>query len=203
MGTGSERGRDILAGDSAQQRIGFGLGQRVPRLRPPPPHFDLPVTPPNPSASSLAPLTLRRLFARLFLRFTHSAPPQPLSHSQGVRALLSPGALPPLTCADLLVPTSLPSSHPGARSFLLSHSVALGLTLASDQSIMPDIPKTASVVFDECNGPIRVDNEHKVVQPSELKAGEVLVKLEYTGVCRASSEPRTAVVVAVFLEPAS
>ncbi|GAA5946511.1 hypothetical protein JCM3775_007556 [Rhodotorula graminis] len=46
------------------------------------------------------------------------------------------------------------------------------------------IPKTArAVVFDECNGAIRVDKDHKVAQPSELKAGEALVKVEFTGVC--------------------
>ncbi|GAA6051168.1 hypothetical protein JCM3770_002571 [Rhodotorula araucariae] len=46
------------------------------------------------------------------------------------------------------------------------------------------IPKTATaVVFDECNGPIRVDKDHKVVQPDELKPGEVLVKVAFTGVC--------------------
>ncbi|BGO97768.1 Alcohol dehydrogenase [Rhodotorula toruloides] len=48
----------------------------------------------------------------------------------------------------------------------------------------PQIPKEGvAVVFDKCNGPIRVDKHHHVVQPSELKPGEVLVRVEYTGVC--------------------
>jgi len=52
------------------------------------------------------------------------------------------------------------------------------------------IPKTArAVVFDECNGAIRVDKDHAVTQANELKAGEALVKVEYTGVCRASNFP--------------
>ncbi|GAA5996310.1 zinc-dependent alcohol dehydrogenase [Rhodotorula paludigena] len=49
---------------------------------------------------------------------------------------------------------------------------------------MPQIPEAATaVVFDKCNGPIRVDKSHKVVQPNELAPGEVLVRVEYTGVC--------------------
>ncbi|GAA6026975.1 hypothetical protein JCM8097_006009 [Rhodosporidiobolus ruineniae] len=46
------------------------------------------------------------------------------------------------------------------------------------------IPKTATaIVFEEHNGPIKVVKDHKVVQPNELKPGEVLVRVEYTGVC--------------------
>ncbi|GAA5977942.1 hypothetical protein JCM10908_004171 [Rhodotorula pacifica] len=48
----------------------------------------------------------------------------------------------------------------------------------------PQIPKTApAVVFEECNGPIVYKEDHKVTQPNELKPGEVLVKIEATGVC--------------------
>ncbi|GAA6024387.1 hypothetical protein JCM10207_003307 [Rhodosporidiobolus poonsookiae] len=46
------------------------------------------------------------------------------------------------------------------------------------------IPKTATaVVFYEQNGPLKVEKDHKVVQPNELKPGEALVRVEYTGVC--------------------
>ncbi|GAA6026970.1 hypothetical protein JCM8097_006004 [Rhodosporidiobolus ruineniae] len=45
-------------------------------------------------------------------------------------------------------------------------------------------PKTATaIVFEEHNGPIKVVKDHNVVQPNELKPGEVLVRVEYTGVC--------------------
>ncbi|BGP13916.1 hypothetical protein JCM10213_002559 [Rhodosporidiobolus nylandii] len=46
------------------------------------------------------------------------------------------------------------------------------------------IPKEATaIVFEEHKGPIKVDKHHHVAQPSELKPGEVLVRVEYTGVC--------------------
>ncbi|GAA5919331.1 hypothetical protein JCM21900_005559 [Sporobolomyces salmonicolor] len=46
------------------------------------------------------------------------------------------------------------------------------------------IPKmAAAVAFDETGGPITFRPEHPVKQPGELKPGEVLVKVEYTGVC--------------------
>ncbi|GAA5965304.1 hypothetical protein JCM8115_002248 [Rhodotorula mucilaginosa] len=46
------------------------------------------------------------------------------------------------------------------------------------------IPKTApAVVFEKCNGPITYQEDHKVTQPDELKPGEVLVKIEASGVC--------------------
>lgn len=56
-----------------------------------------------------------------------------------------------------------------------------------------NIPKTApAVVFEKVNGPIVYKEDHPVTQPKDLKPGEVLVKLECSGVCRESrarSEP--------------
>ncbi|GAA5919329.1 hypothetical protein JCM1841_004341 [Sporobolomyces salmonicolor] len=52
--------------------------------------------------------------------------------------------------------------------------------MATDLSV----PKTAcAIVFEEANGPISFNTNHPVKQASELKPGEVLVKIEYTGVC--------------------
>ncbi|GAA5862223.1 hypothetical protein JCM8547_007775 [Rhodosporidiobolus lusitaniae] len=46
------------------------------------------------------------------------------------------------------------------------------------------IPKEATaIVFYEQNGPLKIEKNHRVVQPSELKPGEALVRVEYTGVC--------------------
>lgn len=46
------------------------------------------------------------------------------------------------------------------------------------------IPKTqTAVVFDKNNAPLQVRKDWPVVQPSELKPGEVLVRLAYSGVC--------------------
>ncbi|POY76686.1 putative Alcohol dehydrogenase [Rhodotorula taiwanensis] len=46
------------------------------------------------------------------------------------------------------------------------------------------IPKTApAVVFEKINGPIVYKEDHPVTQPQDLKPGEVLVKIECTGVC--------------------
>ncbi|GAA5978848.1 hypothetical protein JCM11641_003585 [Rhodosporidiobolus odoratus] len=49
---------------------------------------------------------------------------------------------------------------------------------------MTQIPQEATaVVFKEQNGPILIDKKHKVTQPKDLKPGEVLVKIAYSGVC--------------------
>lgn len=46
------------------------------------------------------------------------------------------------------------------------------------------VPKTAlAIVFDEHDGPLRVEREHLVATP---EVGEVLVRIAYTGVCRES-----------------
>lgn len=47
-----------------------------------------------------------------------------------------------------------------------------------------NIPKTqTAIVFEKNNAPIQVRKDWPVVQPSELKPGEVLVRLAYSGVC--------------------
>uniref|UniRef100_K3WH66 alcohol dehydrogenase n=1 Tax=Globisporangium ultimum (strain ATCC 200006 / CBS 805.95 / DAOM BR144) TaxID=431595 RepID=K3WH66_GLOUD len=47
-----------------------------------------------------------------------------------------------------------------------------------------DIPKTqTAIVFEKNNAPLQVRKDWPVVQPSELKPGEVLVRLAYSGVC--------------------
>lgn len=92
-----------------------------------------------------------------------------------------PGAFP--------VPSSSSSSFsarpadPRTSSVQFPRTSTTRTTMSNEQ-----IPKSArAVVFDECNGAIRVDKDHAVTQPNELKAGEALVKVEYTGVCRASN----------------
>ncbi|POY76685.1 putative Alcohol dehydrogenase [Rhodotorula taiwanensis] len=48
----------------------------------------------------------------------------------------------------------------------------------------PQIPKTApAVFFEKANGPITFVVDHPVTQPEDLKPGEVLVRIEATGVC--------------------
>jgi propanol-preferring alcohol dehydrogenase len=48
----------------------------------------------------------------------------------------------------------------------------------------PTIPKTqTAVVFEKHNGPLFVKTDHPVVQQKDLKPGEALVKIVYTGVC--------------------
>ncbi|GAA6024378.1 hypothetical protein JCM10207_003304 [Rhodosporidiobolus poonsookiae] len=47
-----------------------------------------------------------------------------------------------------------------------------------------DIPKTApAAVFTSAGGPIKYDPNYPVPQKEDLKPGQVLVKLEYSGVC--------------------
>lgn len=47
-----------------------------------------------------------------------------------------------------------------------------------------DIPKTqTAVVFEKNNAPLQVRKDWPVVQPEDLKPGEVLVRLAYSGVC--------------------
>jgi len=47
-----------------------------------------------------------------------------------------------------------------------------------------DIPKTQNaIVFEEQNGPLMYKTDWPVVQPNELKPGEVLVRIAYSGVC--------------------
>jgi propanol-preferring alcohol dehydrogenase len=47
-----------------------------------------------------------------------------------------------------------------------------------------DIPKTqTAVVFEENNAPLQVRKDWPVTQPEDLKPGEVLVRLAYSGVC--------------------
>lgn len=49
---------------------------------------------------------------------------------------------------------------------------------------MVAIPKTqTAVIFEKANGPLFVRNNHPVVQQPQLKPGEALVRIEYTGVC--------------------
>ncbi|KAK4702807.1 hypothetical protein P7C70_g3410, partial [Phenoliferia sp. Uapishka_3] len=46
------------------------------------------------------------------------------------------------------------------------------------------IPKTQTAcVFTKHNGPIEVRTDHPVVQQKDLKPGEALVNIKYTGVC--------------------
>ncbi|KAI5474696.1 alcohol dehydrogenase [Pseudohyphozyma bogoriensis] len=48
----------------------------------------------------------------------------------------------------------------------------------------PSVPKTqTAVVFEEQNGPLYVRNNHPVVQQKDLKPGEALVRVLYSGVC--------------------
>jgi len=48
----------------------------------------------------------------------------------------------------------------------------------------PQVPKTAhACVFADSNAPIKYKEDHPVPQQSDLKPGEVLIKVEYSGVC--------------------
>lgn len=79
---------------------------------------------------------------------------------------------PPLLASRNSLPSS--SLHTPAKEYTRDF-------MANEQ-----IPKTApAVVFEKCNGPITYQEDHKVTQPDELKPGEVLVKIEASGVCRA------------------
>uniref|UniRef100_H3G6U0 alcohol dehydrogenase n=2 Tax=Phytophthora ramorum TaxID=164328 RepID=H3G6U0_PHYRM len=47
-----------------------------------------------------------------------------------------------------------------------------------------DVPKTqTAVMYEADNAPLQVREDWPVVQPEDLKAGEVLVRMAYTGVC--------------------
>ncbi|KAG7379861.1 alcohol dehydrogenase [Phytophthora boehmeriae] len=47
-----------------------------------------------------------------------------------------------------------------------------------------DIPKTqTAVVYDACGAPLQIRKDWPVLQPSELKPGQVLVRMAYSGVC--------------------
>lgn len=49
---------------------------------------------------------------------------------------------------------------------------------------MVSIPKTqTAILFEKHNTPLKIVTDHPVVQQSQLKPGEALVKLAYTGVC--------------------
>ncbi|CDR47990.1 RHTO0S15e04698g1_1 [Rhodotorula toruloides] len=49
---------------------------------------------------------------------------------------------------------------------------------------MTSVPATAvACVYEGVGKDIKIDEKHPVTQPQDLKAGEVLVKLEYSGVC--------------------
>ncbi|GAA6026969.1 hypothetical protein JCM8097_006003 [Rhodosporidiobolus ruineniae] len=52
-------------------------------------------------------------------------------------------------------------------------------------SSLPNIPAAApAVLFTSAGGEIKYVEDHPVIQPSELKPGEVLVRVEYSGVCQ-------------------
>lgn len=46
-----------------------------------------------------------------------------------------------------------------------------------------------SQVFEKTNGPLTVRHDHPVVQQKDLKPGEALVRIKYTGVCVRAISP--------------
>lgn len=110
----------------------------------------------------------------------------PFLRSQPTRSLSSHTVTTP---RSLRLYVCTPPGHVRPASSL--HASLTSRPVSTAPMSNPEIPKEGvAVVFDECNGPLRVDKHHHVVQPSELKPGEVLVKVEYTGVCRASARDR-------------
>ncbi|KAG7090140.1 hypothetical protein E1B28_011748 [Marasmius oreades] len=65
------------------------------------------------------------------------------------------------------------------------HQLHLPFLISSSMSSNDTpIPKTQrAAVIKKCKQPIEVENDFPVTQPSDLKPGECLVKLEYTGCC--------------------
>ncbi|EGZ24481.1 hypothetical protein PHYSODRAFT_487842 [Phytophthora sojae] len=67
-------------------------------------------------------------------------------------------------------------AKPSKRAAQLARKSFVGLSY--------DIPKTqTAVMYEADNAPLQVRHDWPVVQPEELKPGEVLVRMAYTGVC--------------------
>lgn len=78
-------------------------------------------------------------------------------------------------------PPRLSSSLSSLSLVSPSHSSTHNLNNTQMPAQIPKVQK--AVVFDGPNAPIRVVTDHPVVQQQDLKPGEALVNVTYTGVC--------------------